>query len=147
MPELPQEIEEKIRQYYGLGYEHYDHYRFKEALRNFYRAWILVPKPQTRYEMAGWILTALGDCYFRMRNYQSGREALRSAIHCPNSLRNPFVHLRLGQCFYELNQRQHAYREFKLAIELGGLDIFAHETVKYINFYRKQEAFKIEEKA
>ncbi len=142
MPEVTPDIEEKIRVFYEDSYTHYDRFNFKQALRGFYHAWILIPKPQSQYSVAGQVLTAIGDCYFKMRQYDCGKEALRSALHCPGTLTDPFLHLRLGQCCYELHQREQAYQEFTLVMKLGGYEMFDRETSKYINFYRKQKAFK-----
>ena len=133
---LPETLENNIRTLYNQGYDHYDKCHFKQALRTLYKGWVLIPQPQIEHEISGWILTAIGDCYYRMMNYKSGLEALRSAIHCPNTMQHAFVHLRLGQCLYELGQREDSYQEFKMAIKFGDTGVFNGQTAKYVNFYK-----------
>lgn len=39
-----------------------------------------------------------------MGNYEDGRDNLISAMHYANTIGNPFIYLRLGQCRYELEE-------------------------------------------
>jgi hypothetical protein len=41
------------------GYAHYDAGEPARALRHFYRAWLLLPRPQHACVESGWILTAI----------------------------------------------------------------------------------------
>ena len=58
----------KIRDLCYQGYVQYDDHDYRRALRTFYQAWLLVPKPQTEWRQAGWVLTAIGDAYFKIRH-------------------------------------------------------------------------------
>lgn len=120
-----------IRQLCAKGYEHYDTGDYKTALRSFYQAWLHIPKPQTDWEAAGWVLTAIGDSYFRAAQYQQGSEALESALCCPEMTNSPFIHLRLGQCQWELQLFDQAQKSLLRAHELAQLDIFSTEDRKY----------------
>jgi hypothetical protein len=121
----------KIRQFCTAGYQHYDAGDYKAALRLFYQAWLLLPKPQTDWIEAGWVLTAIGDSYFRSAQYQQGREALQSALCCPQMEQAPFIHLRLGQCLWELGLCDSARTALLRAYEIAGMDIFSAEDRKY----------------
>lgn len=133
MSELTKEITENIRSGCAVAYRAYDDGDYQKALRLFYQAWLLLPKPQTRYPEAGWVLTGIGDTYFRLRQYIPGCEALRSADHCPQTRDNPFVHLRLGQCLYHMAERASARKHLHKAYRLGGPDLFAAEEPVYLN--------------
>ena len=122
----------KIRHICSEGYGLYDKGHYKEALREFYKAWTLIPKPQTDNEEAGWVLTAIGDCYFRNEQWEQGRESLNSALHCPHMKGNPFIHLRLGQCLYELNDKEAACDHLQQAYLNGGRKLFQNEAPKYL---------------
>jgi tetratricopeptide (TPR) repeat protein len=121
----------QIRHLCAEGYALYDSGAFKDALRLFYQAWLLLPKPQTDYEAAGWVLTAIGDTYFRMNQYEQGREALESALYCPETDQSSFVHLRLGQCHWELLHDELARHSLLRAYDMGQTEIFAAEDPKY----------------
>lgn len=47
---------------------------------------------------------------------------------------NPFLHLRLGQCQFELGSFDVATDELMRAYKGGGADVFAHEDRKYLEF-------------
>ena len=128
---LDSAIAEQARDLCQQGYAFYDQGDFKTALRRFYMAWTLLPKPQTQWQEAGWVLTALGDAYFAKGEYENGREALMSALHCPKTQGNPFIHLRLGQCLFELGELEEARRELKRTVEHKGEGLFDKEDPKY----------------
>lgn len=129
---LNTDTHDKIREICELGYQYFDDGDTKKAIRQFYSAWALLPKPQTDWEQAGWILTALGDVYFSTGNFISGREALNSALHCPKATGNPLIHFRLGQCEFELGAIDNAQQQFKLAKQNGGSHLFTEENAKYL---------------
>jgi len=122
----------KIKALCAEGYRLYDEKNYKEALRFFYKAWTLIPKPQTDNAEAGWVLTAIGDCYFRTGQWEQGRESLASALRCPHMLGNPFIHLRLGQCLHELGKPEVATEHLELAYLNGGSKLFQNEAPKYL---------------
>lgn len=47
---------------------------------------------------------------------------------------NPFLHLRLGHCQFELGSFDVAADELMRAYKGGGADVFAHEDRKYLEF-------------
>ena len=113
--EIPSAISGQIRRLCRAGYQQYDAGEWRKALRCFYRAWLLLPKPQHRWEQAGWILTAIGDTYFQLADYRSACEALLSALHCPRIEANPFTHQRLAQSLRQLGQIAEADEHFRIA--------------------------------
>lgn len=128
---LAPDLATKVRRLCYRGYQYYDEGDFQLALRTFYQAWLALPKPQTQWREAGWVLTAIGDAYFRIGKHQQACEALTSAMRCPGATRSPFAHLRLGQALYELEQLAQAQDVLRKAIEMGGSDLFAREDAKY----------------
>ncbi len=130
-PSLAPTLTQAIKELCGQGYDDYDQRQFESALRLFYQAWLKLPKPQNNWREAGWVLTAIGDCYFRLHKYRQGCEALKSAIHCPDIQGNPFVHLRLGQCHFELGELVCARKHLKLAYD-ADTSSFDKESPKYL---------------
>lgn len=132
-PTLDASIDKRVRQLCTEGYRLHDSGDFESALRRFYQAWTLIPKPQTQFEASGWVLTAIGDTYFAKRNYGAGIEALRSALFCPKTVGNPFVHLRLGQCYLEQQLNEDADRHLARALYSGGVELFDKEPLHYLD--------------
>lgn len=104
------------------------------ALEHYWQAWDLLPEPQTDYEAATWILTAIGDANYLGGDYEAGRDNLSLAMHCPDALGNPFLHLRLGQCQFELNNLDRAADELARAYMGAGREIFDDEPKRYFKF-------------
>lgn len=129
---LDQDLTEKIRKLCQHGYQLFDDGDSKTALRRFYLAWTMLPKPQTQWEEAGWVLTALGDVYFSQKNFEQGIESLNSALHCPKAFGNPSIHLRLAKCLFEADRATEAQQQFQLVIEHGGENELTQEDPKYI---------------
>ncbi|WP_317928791.1 hypothetical protein [Halioxenophilus sp. WMMB6] len=121
-----------IRALCAKGYQQYDSGQFEQALRQFYQAWLALPKPQNQYPQAGWVLAAIGDCYFRMAKLPQALEALESCLHCPDMNDNPFVRLRLGQTLLESEQLLEARKQLLKAYQIGGRELFAKEYPKYL---------------
>ena len=113
------------------GYTCYDAKNYKAALRLFYQAWLILPKPQSAYKAAGWVLTAIGDTYFRLGQHSQAIEALSSAIHCEGMAKNPFVFLRLGQSYLDSGEISLARRELFKAWNKGGAIVFESEPPQY----------------
>jgi hypothetical protein len=57
-----------------------------------------------------------------------------NAVQCPKGLGNPFIHLRLGQAYYELGNLDKATDELTRAHVGGGLRIFLEDAPKYLEF-------------
>ncbi|MFT5692345.1 MAG: tetratricopeptide (TPR) repeat protein [Oceanicoccus sp.] len=130
--ELKPAISEKVLNLCKQGYALYDQGDNKIALRRFYSAWNLLPKPQTDWQEAGWVLTAIGDAYFAKGDFENGKQALLSAMHCPLASGNPIIHLRLGQCHFELAEYGAARDQFSQVISQGNLALLKKENPKYL---------------
>lgn len=110
--------------------------KHEKALAKYETAWVLLPEPRVKWEAATWILGAIGDIQFRKRNFASAVEALQDAMHCPNALGNPFLHLRLGESLFEMGQPHQAMDELTRAYMGAGREIFDNEDPKYFEALR-----------
>lgn len=108
--------------------------RFDAAVTRFNDAWEWVPEPKKDWEASTWILTAIGDCYFRLRDLKSARPVLEYALRCPGGPGNAFIHLRLGQVLLEAGEHDAAADELMRAYKGGGADLFAEDDPKYLAF-------------
>jgi hypothetical protein len=132
--ELAEQIHAEITRLCASGDELAEAGDYPGALEHYWQAWDLLPEPQTHWDAALWILTAIGDANFLGGDFVAGRDNLASAMHCPGAIGNAFVHLRLGQCQYELGNLDRAADELMRAYMGGGPDVFANEDAKYVKF-------------
>ena len=130
---LESQSTDKIKQLCQQGYALYDQADFAGAIRLFYQAWILLPKPQTDFAEAGWILSALGDGYYRNSQLPQALEALTSALFCPGMKNNPFILLRQGQCHFAMDDLASARALLFKAYRAGGDKLFQRAEAKHID--------------
>lgn len=134
--ELNHALFSQVRQLCGEGDELALLEQYGKALSKYWEAWDLLPEPQTEWLAATWILAAIADANYRSGNYQAGRDHLLLAMHCPNAIENPFLHLRLGQCQYELGNLNCAIDELARAYMGAGKEIFEDEEEKYFELVK-----------
>ncbi len=94
----------------------------------------MLPEPRTNWQAAIWILGAIGDANYLGSDFAAGRDNLSLAMHCPDAIGNPFLHLRLGQCQYELGNMDRAADELARAYMGGGTELFDDDDPKYFTF-------------
>jgi len=138
MPELSEDIHNEIKRLCAVGNEQAERRQFGDALASYWAAWDLLPEPKTEWEAATWILAAVGDANFVGGDYAAGRDNLSNAMHCPGAIGNPFLHLRLGQCQFELGALDRAADELMRAYMGAGADIFKDQDPKYLKFLQSR---------
>lgn len=129
--ELHNQVHAQITALCAEGDRLSDQEDYHGALEQYQAALHLIPEPLTRWEASTWVLAAIGDTYFLTREFDSARDALQTAMHCPGAIGNPFMHLRLGQVQFELGDMTRASDELARAYMGGGQEIFQHEDPKY----------------
>jgi tetratricopeptide (TPR) repeat protein len=134
--ELPDDVFARITELCEEGNDLAEQGAFSEAVGMFQQAWNLLPEPAVQWEAATWILAALGDVYFLSGDYEAAREKLSLAMHAPGAIGNPFLHLRLGQVQFELENASRAADELARAYLQEGKKIFEGEDPKYLDFIK-----------
>lgn len=138
--ELSDAAHEQIKDLCARGDQHSAKHEFDAALDLYWEAFDLLPEPSTDWEAGTWILTAIGDANFLARDFVAGRDNLATAMHYPSAIGNPFIHLRLGQCQFELGNLDRAADELTRAYMGGGMDILLEEDPKYFQFLQSKIA-------
>lgn len=135
MAELDDLLYRRVKAYCAKGDRLAKAAQYSEALISYWAAWDLLPEPKTDWNAATWILAAIGDANFLSGDFVAGRDNLSTAMHCPDAVGNPFLHLRLGQCLFELGALDRAADELARAYMAAGKDIFRQEP-KYLDFLK-----------
>jgi hypothetical protein len=100
------------------------------AFRRFRSALELLPQPQENWNAAGWLLVAMGEAAIRAGDFNRAFAPLKDAMHCPGTIGNPWVHLRLGQARLELADDR-AVDDLSRAYMGGGRAVFDGLDPKY----------------
>ncbi|MEN2470338.1 hypothetical protein [Burkholderia sp. GS2Y] len=134
MAELDNLLHERIAALSEAGNALAEDENYEGALAKYWEAFDLLPEPRTDWEAGTWLLAAIGDANFHRGDYAAGRDNLGHAMHFPDAIGNPFLHLRLGQCQLELGNLDRAADELMRAYMGGGPELFEDEHGKYLRF-------------
>lgn len=129
--ELGRLIYSRIKRHCAAGDKLADAGRFDEAIKKYNKAKDLLLDPVYDWEAATWIFTALGDAFYLSGRYEDAFHNLIEAQKCPDGIGNPFILLRIGQCYYELNDMGNARKYLLQAYMMEGDQIFQSEEEKY----------------
>ncbi len=133
---LSEDIHERIKDLCQAGDAAVDAKDYKTAIVKYREAWKLIPEPQLDWEASTWVLTAIADAYLLNGEHMPARKALEYAMHCPNGLGNPYIHLRLGQAQFELDDMDRAADELARAYIGGGPELFQGQDPRYFEFLK-----------
>ncbi len=129
--ELPDALYEQITYLSERGSVLMDSGEPAKAADMFEKAFDLLPEPKTEWEAATWINASHGDALFAQQKYREALQYFLDALNCPDGVSNPFIQIRLGECFYELGNRERAEDHLMRAYMLEGDRIFHNEPRKY----------------
>lgn len=126
--ELSEDIRDALEEICDQGNEAMDEGNPGEAVVFFQQALDILPKPAEEWEAYGWIQSALGDAHFAMSDFPKSLSYFHTACAFAGPEEsNPFVLLRLGQCYRRLGDEKNAAEYLLRAYMLEGEDIFEEE--------------------
>ncbi len=135
---LKEEVYSKILFLSKKGEEKFEEESFEEAINYYQQALELLPSPNSQWDAATWLYSAIGDCHYFSQNFKDSLYCFHDAYNAPGGIENPFVNLRLGQCYYELKEKEKAEDYLLRAYMLEGKSIFSSEKAKYFNYLNKK---------
>jgi hypothetical protein len=106
------------------------------AFRGYAGALAELPEPTHSWHAAGWILSRMGECYFRIGSFEQAQDLYADLMWHPGAIGNPWIHLRKGQINFELGEMDKAGGELIRAYMGGGKDIFSLEDPKYYEYLK-----------
>ena len=136
MPELSEDTHRQIARLCERGDQLAENGVFDEALKLYEAALALLPEPKSKWEAALWIYAAIGDSHFLSGKYDEAKATFSEAITAHGGLGNPFLHLRLGQTHFELEDMDAAAEELTRAYGIEGAELFEEDDVKYLDFLK-----------
>ncbi|RYG93335.1 hypothetical protein EU803_04345 [Loktanella sp. IMCC34160] len=138
MAELPDDIYDRVTELSTSGNVAIDRGDFGLARDFFEQALTLLPPRQSDWSAFTWLWAAIGDTYFLEANWDSALGSFLNALNGPDAIGNPFLHLRLGQSYFETGQKDRALDNFIRAYLSEGADIFREEEPRYFAFLQEQ---------
>ncbi|MDB5478307.1 MAG: hypothetical protein JWM96_802 [Alphaproteobacteria bacterium] len=132
--EMDQLTFDQIDQLGDAGNDLLDDGAYEAAAAKFETAFALVPQPFQDWEVSIWLLASLGESYFLMDDFAKAREAFSKALECPDAEDSPPILLRMGQCEYELGNKDAAAERLMDAYMGEGRELFADEDEKYYDY-------------
>ena len=113
-----------------------DSEQYEDAIEKYTQALNLIPEPKYYYEASTWVYTAIGDALFYLENYNQALNMFQEALKCPNGIGNPFILVRIGECFFETDSLDNAKNYLLQAYMVEGEEIFENEDEKYFEVIR-----------
>lgn len=129
--ELPDKIYTAITDLTDKGNSKLDANNYGDAFNFFFQALSLLPEPKIQWEAYTWLNASLADCCFHLKKFNECLLFSYDALNGPDAIDNPFIHLRLGQATFELNDLNKAKASLLKAYMLAGEMIFAEDDPKY----------------
>jgi|GEM_PF-4535771 len=136
--ELSDEQQKLIDNYCEKGNLEMDMGNYLSAIQLFSTALKVLPEPAEDWDVAGWISASIGDACFSAGKYQEALTHLLTALRLYGDEEvNPFVLLRLGEVYYELEETEQADNYLLRAYRMEGETLFEDDN-KYLKFLKKR---------
>ncbi|MDE6593556.1 MAG: hypothetical protein K2K57_10920 [Oscillospiraceae bacterium] len=130
--ELNDKIYNQILKLCNKGDKLLEKSKFEAAIKQYTKALELVPHPKEFWEASTWIYAALGEVYFLKNDHNSALNEFMNAYNCPDGISNPFINLRIGECYYKVNDIANAKEYLLRAYMTEGDKIFEGEEAVYL---------------
>ena len=131
--DLDPKVYESIKEYSAEGERLFYDGRFSEALKEYDKAFDMIPEPKNRWEASVWLLAAKGDCYFWLKDFDAALECFQKLMVEYEEYGNPFTRLRYGECLYETGNEQLAKEHLLAAYSMEGKELFEECDKKYLS--------------
>lgn len=138
MSELPDSVYEQLTAFCAEGAVLAEDGRYTAAIEKYWAAWDLLPEPKEEWGASTTVLGAIGELSFVIGDFETGRKTLSFAMKCPDAIGDTYIHLRLGQCQFELGNLEEAADELARAYIPEGIEAFEDEDRKYLEFVKSK---------
>ncbi|MFT7561569.1 MAG: tetratricopeptide (TPR) repeat protein [Flavobacteriales bacterium] len=129
---LDSALEQQVEQLCDTGDQCAENQDFSQANVHYLEALAVLPEPANQWEQGAWVYGSLGETYFHQQDFTQMLENFEAALSCPQGADNPFIHLRLGQAYFEVTELDKAKACFKQVVSMASEEVFADEDSKYL---------------
>ena len=131
--DLDPDIYEGIKEYSEKGETLFYDGRLSAALMEYNKAFDMIPEPKQQWEASVWLIAAIGDCHFWLKDYAASLECFRKLMVEYEEYGNPFTRLRYGECLYETGNEQLAKEHLLAAYSMEGEELCEECDKKYLS--------------
>lgn len=131
--DLDPKLYEVIKDYSAEGEKLFYNGRFSEALKEYKKAFDMIPEPKYQWEASVWLIAAMGDCHFWLKDFDAALECFRKLMAEYEEYGNPFTRLRYGECLYETGNEKLAKEHLLAAYSMEGKELFEECDKKYLS--------------
>lgn len=124
--ELSDELYDRIEELSETGNEAMESEDYAKAISCFQEALDILPEPKEDWEAYLWLVGSIGDAHFMMGNYGKSLEFFRKCYNIGET-DNPFILLRLGENYLEMEDETNATEFLLRAYMLEGEKIFKED--------------------
>lgn len=135
--ELSRKVKKELNEFAEIGNQLEEANQYDQAIQAWQKGLDLIPEPQQFYSETTWFLASIGDVYFNQGKYLEAFECFDKARGnlTGNGYSNPFIMLRLGECYLEIGDEKNATEYLLRAYMFEGKEIF-EEDLKYFEFLK-----------
>ena len=133
---ITEEMSELLDSLSEQGNEEMENKNYSKAIEYFNQALKILPEPKEDWEASAWLYTSIGDANFCMEKYEIALDNFQNAykVFGTENL-NPFVLLRIGQCYFHLQDKKNATEFLLRAYMFEGEEIF-EDAEDYFEFLK-----------
>ncbi|ROL67785.1 hypothetical protein BLX41_21025 [Pseudomonas protegens] len=132
---MNKKLEELIVSTVEKGNELHDNKSYEDALKEYCKAWALLPEPKLEWEIASWIAACMYSAYFDMATFAKAKEWAEIALKTRGSDIDTAPLIDLGMVCFELKSLDESYNYFDSAYNYGKARSFKDRPKKYLDFY------------
>jgi tetratricopeptide (TPR) repeat protein len=106
------------------------------ALREYEKAWALMPEPKLEWDMIGsWLAGSFYTAYFGLSDFENAKHWAELQLKAENSDIDTAPLIDLGMVCFELGDNEASYRYLDKAYQYGKERAFKERPKKYLDFY------------
>ncbi len=91
---------------------------------------------EKRNKEGRYLIIRIGEVYFSEKKIEEALENFSFVMRFKDTLGNPFLHLRLGQLQYVIQNEERMYDELSRALIMGGESVFEKEDVRFLSMVK-----------
>lgn len=138
MPELPNDILDKVTALSEEGDELVEAGNDAGAISVWRAAFALLPQPQDQWEAATWLLASIGEAQANMGEEEEALATFQRAAKTEDGLVNPFVQIMLGSLLFDHGRDEESEGPLLKAYEMEGEEIFEDFGLQYLEYLQER---------
>lgn len=108
-----------------------DYSAYKKAQKLYEQALDMMLEPQIEHPLYFEVQAAIGDVLISQGKNREAQKLIERLLKQEEAQGKAYLHLRLGQLLFESNKMAEAEAELKIALEMGGEELFEGEYEEY----------------